>query len=277
MDDPYIPNDESVWNRVGSLIDIEDMRDAIRKAADVNEISPWHSHTPLHLATLLDQTEIISLLMKSGGNPELTNDWGHIALNCARNPHAVETLVSHGADIEARNGHGHTPLQHALSNCNQDYWTDAHWDNDYSRDAIVESLLKNGAQCSGASLIMAIYNAPHFVESLIDGGADVNWSGQVNGHTALHAAAKADRPEVVKTLLMHGADINAREHDEVKPISNTRDGSECEAILMAAHSKQDLEQSMDGISKAWKPSDCKEDLNTQGQDAASQQKQRRLM
>ena len=58
MDDPSIPNDESVWNGVGSLIDIEDMRDAIRKGADVNEVSPWHSHTPLHLATLLDQTEI---------------------------------------------------------------------------------------------------------------------------------------------------------------------------------------------------------------------------
>ena len=86
----------------------------------------------------------------------------------------VKALIAGGADVNARNIHGHTPL----------YW------------AVL------GAVYGGKSA--------DAVKALIAGGADVN-ARDKGGNTSLHQGVSGDEPapEVVKALIAAGTDVNA--------------------------------------------------------------------
>ena len=114
---------------------------------------------------------------------------------------AIE-LLAKGADVNAAQGDGATPL---------------HWAA-YKIDLeLVRMLLDRGAKPDavnryGSSPLTEAVKAanPKLVEMLLDAGAEVN-AANLDGETALMLAARTGSIEVAKLLVAHGADVNARE------------------------------------------------------------------
>jgi ankyrin repeat protein len=106
----------------------------------------------------------------------------------------VQLLLRLGADPEARDGGGHTPL--------------------YSV----------GNECS-------VEGAGQVVRELVQAGAAVNACDGVQRCTALHMAARRNNVEVAATLLDCGADIEARDRAGDTPL---RRAVNCNQVAVAA-------------------------------------------
>jgi ankyrin repeat protein len=189
--------------------------------------------SPLYYAALMGLVEPARQLLERGANVNAQEGGYGNALQaaCERGQMAiVKLLLDHGADVNAESRgyirQGDTALQSAS------FW---------GYDAIVKLLLESGADVNaqGGQLHTALHAASlagneAVVRLLLNHGADVNAKGGIY-HTALQAAAmensdvatirleeEADiiaqggmkylnkHEEVVRLLLEHGADINAR-------------------------------------------------------------------
>jgi ankyrin repeat protein len=116
--------------------------------------------------------------------------------------HAALEMIAAGADVNAAQGDGTTPLHWAV----------------YKIDAdLTRALLERGAQpdvindYGSSPLAEAVKVADaRLVEMLLDAGSDVEMPNQ-EGQTALMLAARAGFLDVAELLVRHGADVNARE------------------------------------------------------------------
>ncbi len=115
---------------------------------------------------------------------------------------AALKMIRDGADVNAAQGDGTTPLHWAV------YRIDAE---------LTKALLAHGAKAGavnayGSSPLAEAVKAakPDLVELLLDAGADPD-SPNADGQTALMLAARTGVVEVAEPLLRHGAHINARE------------------------------------------------------------------
>ncbi len=113
----------------------------------------------------------------------------------------VQSLISSGADINAKGMQGMTPLHTAL------------W---YSRKAIAELLIAKGADVnvkekSGKTPLhfVAIKGGGEVAILLIAKGADVN-AKDTTGQTPLHLSANFGRKDVVEILIAKDADVNVQ-------------------------------------------------------------------
>ena len=116
----------------------------------------------------------------------------------------VQRELACGADVNANNDHGGTPLHYAA------------YRNDNS--AVIEALLEAGADVNAKNeygetpLHWAGFNENAAVtEALLNADADV-YAKIVGGKTPLHfTAGNSENPAVVEALLEAGADVNARD------------------------------------------------------------------
>lgn len=178
-------------------------------------------NTPLHNAVGIRNTEITKLLLEAGADPNAKNDKEQTPLHVAADEFAwegdfadaalfddqqldlansiacAEALIAAGADLEAEDEDGKTPLQLSME----------------GEAGVFNLLAKAGANLEAVERTSLHYAArfqpTEIVIMLVDNGADVKMRDD-NNETALHLAAIGGKPETVKFLLERGADPNAR-------------------------------------------------------------------
>ena len=146
-------------------------------------------------------SEIMSLLLASGSDPNFSGQWGHTALMEANTAAKVKLLVTGGAQVNVRDEMGQTALVHAV---------------DRGEVEVVEALLQAGADASipdekGETALMHALQDSQRAEVawvLLKGKiGDVNAQNE-NGETALMRAVALGQIEVVRSLLDRGAKVN---------------------------------------------------------------------
>ncbi len=206
----------------GNAAMIERLLDA---GADANAALP-EGETALMTAARTGKVEAVKVLLQHGADVNAKERWKHqTALMWAAhegNAATVKLLLDAGAQINDRSLFGWTPLLFAARQGQID---------------TIKTLVAGGANVNDtlpdktSALVTAIQGLNYeAAEVLLENGVDPNASGQ--GWTALHQVVWSRRPqrgqnnpgqkprgdlsslELAKTLVAHGADINARETKE---------------------------------------------------------------
>ena len=126
-----------IASKYGNLPMIEALLDRDHKTEDVFFINSLDldSSTPLHLATLNKQVEIVKLLLSRGSDPKALNSIGWTSISCAANSGDLESLIaivdsSNRIDIDVTDNNNTTPLHLAAKE---------------GHSAIIDYLLQKGA------------------------------------------------------------------------------------------------------------------------------------
>lgn len=132
----------------------------------------------------------------------------------------LKTLIANGADVNAKNKEGRTPIQCVVEN----------YDPEIDEE-MIKLLVKHGADINA----LGEFDAPALVipaaalgdteacKALLDNGADIK-STTNKGMTALMAAAKNSCTDTCELLIKYGADVNEK---------NKQNGAT--ALMYAAH------------------------------------------
>lgn len=165
--------------------------------------------TTLMRAAAHGRPDIVMRLLRKGATVDAQDALGNTALFYAlgrRHAGPVRALLSHGAAANATNNDGVTPLMVAVS-----------MRLPLAIRALIEaSAVVNAVHAgTGYSILQgaSFYGDDQTILTLIEAGADVNYSGPL-GRTALMAAATRSRVAVIEALIGAGARIHAKDNDE---------------------------------------------------------------
>jgi ankyrin repeat protein len=188
--------------------DLEMVRSLLDAGAEV-DAKDLRNETPLHKAALAGQGRIVDLLLERGAPVDVQADktlWTPLhSLACAGDQAGIAiSLVEAGADPNARDKWGRTPL---------------HW---FAMDGYcetVEVLIGAGADpdaqdSDGFTPLHRVAMQGHgCVSTLLRKGADVHKRSSRTGWTPLHCTAYGKGYQVARQLLMAGANLFARDHE----------------------------------------------------------------
>ena len=160
-----------------------------------------------------------------------------------RNIELLQTALEEGADVNAKDKIGSTPLQmsaehghlevvraliearaevNAKTNCG---WFTLHWSAAKGHLEVVRALIEAGADVNVKAddgwtpLHMSASNQLlDIARYLIEKGADVNAKRKYDGKTPLHISAERGQLEVVRVLIDAGADVNAKNNNGETPL-----------------------------------------------------------
>ena len=152
-----------------------------------------------------NEQSLVSSLLSSGADPNARQGDGSTALHWAahrNNEEVAQSLLDAGANVDASNELGATPLWLAASN---------------GSEILVEKLLSAGANPNvrlkmGETPLMSASRAGNAdtVVLLLNAGGDVNAAEDERGQTALMWAVAQSHAAVAALLLENGADLNTR-------------------------------------------------------------------
>jgi ankyrin repeat protein len=170
--------------------------------------------TPLHHAAGFGSLDTMSLLLDAGADPNAKNRRGSTPLHWAvHNEAKTRLLLSRGATVNARQVEGRTPLFLAASLGNA--------------NAVLRLLLQRGADttlatANGQTALMAaaVRGDVEALGLLIAADADVNAKNGA-GETALMFAASDGNPKAVALLLEHGADARVKSKRNETALGNS--------------------------------------------------------
>jgi ankyrin repeat protein len=198
--------------------DIEVVQAVIESGADVNELDSWG--TALAIAVSKGSDKIVQLLIDAGADVEGATSSGaggerplHLAATRTSGASTARLLVSRGAQLDARDKAGRTPLMTAFLADNV---------------AVAEVLLAAGADLEavdsnlGASPLSWAACRGRFraAKFLLSKGAQINRRTGPDGDTPLHCAVmgKGPSPEMIRYLVANGADVNATNNKGLTPL-----------------------------------------------------------
>ncbi|MCU1234291.1 MAG: Ankyrin [Candidatus Solibacter sp.] len=166
-----------------------------------------HGTTPLHQAAANGSAEAMRLLVAAGAEIDAANDFGATPLMWAiGEPEKVRILVGAGANVNARSKMGRTPLCLAAA-------------NDGS-SATVKLLLDRGAKLEDQALVAAAAaNDMASIRLLLEKGAAVNAKDPVGFTPLMHAAANGNL-KAVELLVARHADVNVVSAEKIDTAKN---------------------------------------------------------
>lgn len=184
--------------------DEKSVKALIQHGADLNA-TDTAGCAPLHYAARHGLTGTIGWLTDCGTNPDIADPRGRTPLRGEAGVPASKALLDRGADVNARDKDGGTPLHLAA----EEGWLEK-----------MEWLLNRGDDCTNAARRSPLHDASRYqiAKLLIDKGANVN-KRDLRRRTPLHEAADF---ETASLLLERGAEINAASEAGF-PIATARD------------------------------------------------------
>lgn len=201
--------------------DVEVVRSVIESGADVNAPDSWG--TPLAVAVSKGSDKIVQLLIEAGADVEVATSTGaggehplHLAATRTSGANTARLLVNHGAQLDARDKAGRTPLIAAVLADNVEVA-----DVLFAAGADLETVDSNlnysplsWAACRGRFMV---------AKFLLLKGAQINRKTGPDGDTPLHCAVmdKGPSPEMIKYLVANGADVNATNNKGLTPIKRS--------------------------------------------------------
>lgn len=188
--------------------------------------------TPLFIACQRGAVAAAERLLDLGAQVNTTVCNGATPLHaaCERKGNAglVKVLVERGADIEAQDNIGWTPL---------------HYASESGRADSAELLLTLGANRDAVAhdfmtplQTAAYYGRFDVAKRLLDAGADIG-AVDIHGWNALHHACRKGRVEIAKLLVSRGVDKNALEQSRATP-----------GMVAAMHGHIEVTESLDNIT-----------------------------
>ena len=110
---PPKPPDISI-HLAASEGNIEAVKQHLDAGTDVNAKQREDGATPLLIAAVAGQKEIAELLIADGADVNAKDDVGQTPLYFAADKEVVELLIAKGADVNAKDNFGGTPLDFAI-------------------------------------------------------------------------------------------------------------------------------------------------------------------
>jgi ankyrin repeat protein len=149
----------------------------------------------------------------------------------SRRIEAVELLLAHGADTNAADKNGETPLSVAVNK--EDAFSQC-FPVKSGRKAIIKALLTHGARIKNISEAIAAGDL-NTVKSLISSNPDLPViTGKDNGETLLWRAVYWDHKDLVEFLISNGADVNGKcESGTPLHVSSMNGSSEITELLIS--------------------------------------------
>ncbi|KFD57918.1 hypothetical protein M514_01151 [Trichuris suis] len=174
------------------------------KEEQLNATNPATGNSPLHIACLNRNVELLRLLVEQSPNSNPKNLEGQTPLHIAASTgeeQLLRLLYKLKPDPNTGDKDGSTLMHIAAS---------------HGHDETALALLKRGVPLfmpnrNGGLALHSAARLGHLavVRALLNKGAPIDFKTK-KGYTALHVAVKACRPEVVEYLLGYGADVHAR-------------------------------------------------------------------
>lgn len=185
------------------------------EAVEPNYRVRGYGRTTLHLAVNGSSVSFVKKLLDGGADIASTDDLGwtplHVAANCgdgtSGDKEMIELLLERGADWNARNKNGETPID-LTCRCRRKSMlllekADVNFRTSSSNMTVLHLAVGEGD--------LAV------MKRILDKGVEINALDSM-GRTALHYAAKSAKPETINLLLENGATINVRDNKRQTPI-----------------------------------------------------------
>ena len=178
--------------------------------------------------------DLAKSLISSGADVNATNNWGWTPLYIASvngNSDMVNLLISKGANLNAQNSEGMTPLSFAVIEGNSKI-----------AGLLIESDADmNYKNSSGETLLQIACENGYFeiAAMLIDRGLSINAKNN-NGMTPLHSALSSGSKGVVELLIDKGANVNIRNNDGFTPLILAASDGQKEMVELLINKGSDL-------------------------------------